>query len=98
VGVFNVMHSAISDTGPGLEILRARWDGPIGAYPECGTFTMPSWQFVDAITPEDLVREARVWRDLGAGLFGGCCGLGPQHVRALYEEFKQTIEFGDSTI
>ncbi|MBT6203516.1 MAG: homocysteine S-methyltransferase family protein [Alphaproteobacteria bacterium] len=79
----NVMHTAIDATGPALDVVRARYDGPMGAYPESGYFTMPNWQFVDIIAPDDLIREARGWVGQGATILGGCCGLGPEHIIVL---------------
>ena len=81
--LFNVMHSPVPDIGEGLEIVRRHWTGPLGAYPESGYFTMPNWQFVEIIPPEDLVTQARAWIDQGVQIIGGCCGLGPAHIRAL---------------
>ncbi len=87
VGLFAIMHSAIADTDAGLEILGRYWDGPVGVYPESGDFIMPNWQFVDIVSPDHLAQAARAWRDRGVQLFGGCCGLGPDHVRALKAAF-----------
>ena len=87
VAVINVMHSPIQDTAAGISAVRRHWTGPVGVYPESGYFIMPNWQFVDVIDPTDLVREARTWVDQGVQLLGGCCGLGPQHVRALKRAF-----------
>ena len=42
-------------TGAALAAIQAVWDGPTGAYPESGYFTMPNWQFVDII-PAGRVR------------------------------------------
>ena len=81
--VMTVMHSPIADTPEGLETVRRHWPGPLGAYPESGHFIMPNWQFVDIIEPDDLVAEARGWVAQGAQVIGGCCGLGPDHIRAL---------------
>jgi S-methylmethionine-dependent homocysteine/selenocysteine methylase len=79
----NIMHTGIDATPTALDQVRARYDGPLGAYPESGYFTMPHWQFVDIISPEDLVAEARHWVDQGVTILGGCCGLGPDHIAAL---------------
>lgn len=83
VGVIGIMHSEVPDVVPGIEALRERWSGPLAAYPESGYFRLPNWQFVDVIPPEELVAEARRWRDTGVQLIGGCCGTGPDHIRAL---------------
>jgi S-methylmethionine-dependent homocysteine/selenocysteine methylase len=84
VGVIGIMHSEVPDIMQGIEMLRERWSGPLAVYPESGYFTMPNWQFVDVITAEDLVTEARAWRDHGVQLIGGCCGIGPEHIKALH--------------
>ncbi len=87
VSLINVMHSPIEDTAKGLAVVKRHWSGPVGAYPESGYFIMPNWQFVDVIAPDDLVREAQTWVNGGVQVLGGCCGLGPQHVRALKNAF-----------
>ena len=68
----------------GLHMVRKYWSGPLAVYPESGYFTMPNWQFVDIIAPDDLVAEVRIWRDQGVQIIGGCCGIGPQHIEALH--------------
>ncbi len=87
VSLINVMHSPIEDTADGIAAVRRHWQGPMGAYPESGYFVMPNWQFVDIVAPDDLVREARAWVESGLQVLGGCCGLGPEHVKALSEAF-----------
>ncbi len=83
VGVIGIMHSEVPDVVAGIAMVRERWSGPTAVYPESGYFTMPNWQFVDIISPDDLVTEARGWRERGVQLIGGCCGIGPDHIKAL---------------
>jgi homocysteine S-methyltransferase len=85
--VCSVMHSSPNDTGEALDVVRAHWAGPLGAYRESGYFAMPDWQFIDIISPQELVAYARKWRAQGATILGGCCGIGPEHIRALKEAF-----------
>lgn len=85
VGVVGIMHTEIPDMVPGLEAVRERWSGPLSAYPESGYFKMPHWQFVDIVSPDDLVAAARTWRRMGVQIIGGCCGIGPEHIAALRE-------------
>ena len=87
VAMINIMHTPIADIDESLDIVQSCWDGPIGIYPESGYFTMPNWQFVDIIEPQDLVELARSWVARGVRMLGGCCGLGPSHIKALREEF-----------
>ncbi len=81
-----VMHNDISLTEDALHIIKASWAGPIGAYPESGNFKMPVWKF-GKISPADFVEQARRWRRNGATILGGCCGIGPDHIRALAKAF-----------
>ncbi len=89
-----VMHSEVDATGPALQQVRERWDGVLGAYPNSGYYTAPNWNFVDTITPEDLVRAARGWVETGATMLGGCCGLGPEYIAALRDALP-TMKPGD---
>lgn len=81
--VVNIMHSEIGAVPEAIEVVRERWSGPIGVYPESGYFTKPNWNFVDIITPADLVTEALGWVAAGVRLLGGCCGTSPDHIRAM---------------
>jgi S-methylmethionine-dependent homocysteine/selenocysteine methylase len=80
----NIMHSEIAAIPEAIEMVRERWNGPIGVYPESGYFTQPHWNWVDVITPDDLVIEALGWVSAGVRLLGGCCGTSPDHIRALH--------------
>ncbi len=81
--VVNIMHSEIRAIPEAIELVRQRWSGPIGVYPESGYFTKPNWNFVDVIPPVDLVSEALGWVTAGVRLLGGCCGTSPEHIKAL---------------
>ncbi|MDE2445349.1 MAG: homocysteine S-methyltransferase family protein [Alphaproteobacteria bacterium] len=83
----SIMHTSPNITDEAIVILRKYWAGPIGTYPECGYYAAPDWQFVDVIAPADLVAKSRDWQKLGATAFGGCCGLGPDHIHALAKGF-----------
>jgi methionine synthase I (cobalamin-dependent) len=58
--------------------LREFTDLPLGVAPNLGYLTVDGWE-----TEGSLVRMARGWRDEGAELIGGCCGVGPEHIAAL---------------
>ncbi|MDX1610163.1 MAG: homocysteine S-methyltransferase family protein [Halofilum sp. (in: g-proteobacteria)] len=85
-----IMHSEISVTDEALEGLRADWDGPFGAYPESGYFEMPHWVF-QQLSPEDFVNACRRWREAGASVLGGCCGITPAHIEALAAALGPTV-------
>jgi S-methylmethionine-dependent homocysteine/selenocysteine methylase len=84
-----IMHSEIPALPEAIEMVRGRWNGPIGVYPEVGYFAAPNWQFDESTTPEDLVTHARIWVEKGARALGGCCGTTPDHIRALREAFSE---------
>ena len=81
--IVHVMHTEIRAVPEAVAMVRDRWQGPIGVYPESGYFTMPNWNFVEVIEPADLLQQARGWVAAGVQIVGGCCGLGPEHIRAL---------------
>ena len=83
VSLVSIMHTQIEDTVPALQEIKRHWDGPLGAYPHRGEFIMPHWQFIDRISPEDFAAEAEKWLELGVQMIGGCCGIGPEHIREL---------------
>lgn len=81
--VVNIMHSEIEAIPGAIELVRQRWSGPIGVYPESGYFEKPNWKFVDIVPPAVFATEARGWVARGVRLLGGCCGTGPDHIQAL---------------
>src|SRR5690606_8826668 len=72
--VMNVMHTPPDDVAPALAVVRTRWTGPIGAYPE---IEEPGTR---ALTPAGLAARAEEWLRAGVRVLGGCCGTEPQHV------------------
>ncbi len=79
-----IMHTRIENTAPALNVLREHWAGPLMAYAETGRMNMPDWDFEEVCSPSDYAREIESWvRDYGVRIFGGCCGTGPDHIRAL---------------
>ena len=81
----SIMHTLAEDTPAALREVTSRWQGPVGAYPHSGEFIMPNWQFINTISPEDFTKQAQGWTGMGVQLVGGCCGIGPEHIRLLGE-------------
>jgi S-methylmethionine-dependent homocysteine/selenocysteine methylase len=87
VSAFFIMHSAVEDTLPGLQVLRQHTSLPIGAYAHSmelspgqeNTGTM----VVRPSTAGEYLGHAQDWVKLGAQVVGGCCGVTPDHIRAL---------------
>ena len=92
----SIMHTDVEHTAPALRTVRDHWQGPMGAYPHSGWFAMPNWQFEGIISPHALLSEAQTWVRMGTQLVGGCCGIGPDHIRLLREELPKTAGGGQS--
>ena len=80
-----MMHSVRDVTEDAVRVMRANWPGPVGAYPNAGYWTRPNWAFVDQVSPDEYLADARRWVEAGATIVGGCCGVGVEHIRALAE-------------
>ena len=80
-----MMHSDLNVTRAALNSIAAHYDGPRGAYPNAGHWLRPQWAFVDQVSPEAYAEEASTWVEAGARIVGGCCGIGPDHIRAVRE-------------
>ena len=85
--VVNIMHSEIAAVPEAIAMVRDRWSGPLGVYPEIGEFEPPNWRKDVDVAPEDFALHARDWVRLGARLVGGCCGTTPEHIAALDAAF-----------
>lgn len=82
IDVVNVMHTqpqAVSET---ITMVRNKYKGPIGVYPDSGYFEMPDWNFTEVIPAEKLEVFYAEWLDMGVQLIGGCCGLTVDHIHA----------------
>ncbi len=78
-----IMHTEVADTTEALTLLKSCWQGTLGAYAHSGRFINPNWQFNDIISPAEYVAAAEQWIKMGATIIGGCCGIGPAHIREL---------------
>ena len=63
---------------------------PLGVYPNLGDYGGRDWRFDERVGPSEYAALAREWRDEGAQIIGGCCGVTPAHVRALVTELAET--------
>ena len=44
-----------------------------------------------SVSPDEYLRFAQQWHDAGATIIGGCCGIGPEHIKRL-SEWKASLE------
>ena len=80
VSAMFIMHTPIEDTAVGLRELKRRVSVPIGAYAHAAGKVSPE---IRCVSPEDYLKNAMEWVDLGAQIIGGCCHTTPDHVGAL---------------
>lgn len=64
---------------------------PLGAYPNVGKYLQYEWDFSTNPSPERFVAEVRAWIDEGMQIVGGCCGVRPEHIRALADTFTAPV-------
>lgn len=82
-----IMHTAVGNTAPALEIVKKNWSKTFGAYAHFpGHNTDRPLQ--NALDPQQYLEYARVWHEQGARIIGGCCGTRPDHIRALKKWFS----------
>jgi S-methylmethionine-dependent homocysteine/selenocysteine methylase len=79
-----------------VSYLRDFTDLPLGAYPNLGYYTDAGWRFEPGVGSAEYAAMALRWREQGAQIIGGCCGVGPAHVAAARELLEQTMP-GDAT-
>ncbi|MQA74436.1 MAG: methyltransferase [Solirubrobacterales bacterium] len=65
-----------------LPWLRDFTDLPLGVYPNLGYYTESGWAFDRRIGGREYAELAAAWRDEGAQIVGGCCGVRPEHIAA----------------
>src|SRR5689334_13949048 len=71
-----------------VSYLRDFTDMPLGVAPNLGYLTSDGWQAGE--DDDALPRLARRWREEGAELIGGCCGVEPEHVAAMRASLEGT--------
>jgi S-methylmethionine-dependent homocysteine/selenocysteine methylase/SAM-dependent methyltransferase len=71
------------DHVPGmLSWLRDFTDLPLGVYPNLGYLSAAGWRDEPGVAGSEYAELALGWRDEGAQIIGGCCGVRPEHLLA----------------
>jgi len=81
--ILSIMHSDADVTDAALELLRHFWDGPVAIYPNSGHFVDLHLQFDSVCGEDEFEQAAQRWLRAGVQVVGGCCGIGPSHIRRL---------------
>jgi S-methylmethionine-dependent homocysteine/selenocysteine methylase len=69
----------------------------IGVYANNFTAIEPDHQANNALqaertlTPDEYLNYAKQWKEAGATIIGGCCGIGPEHIAAI-KNWKVSLE------
>ncbi len=67
-----VRHTSVELIQEGIDLIQARHEGLIIAYPDSGYFRSPYWDFEEVISPADLSSFASRWKNNGVNVIGGC--------------------------
>jgi release factor glutamine methyltransferase len=59
-------------------------------YPNLGYLSAAGWRHETSIGGPEYAQLALAWRDEGAQLIGGCCGVGPEHLASAREALRET--------
>jgi S-methylmethionine-dependent homocysteine/selenocysteine methylase/SAM-dependent methyltransferase len=79
------------DHVPGmLPWLRDFTDLPLGVYPNLGYYTESGWSFDQRVGGGEYAELAAEWREEGAQVIGGCCGVRPHHLSAARTKLNGT--------
>lgn len=70
--------------------LRDFTELPLGVYPNLGHLAGSLWRFDEKVGPAEYAELARGWREEGAQIIGGCCGVTPDHIVAVREAVADT--------
>jgi SAM-dependent methyltransferase len=73
-----------------VSYLRDFTDLPLGAYPNLGYLTNEGWRRDPGVSGAEYAEMALRWREEGAQIVGGCCGVGPEHIAAARERLAGT--------
>ena len=65
-----------------LSWMRDFTDLPLGVYPNLGYLSTAGWRTEAGVGGAEYAQMALAWREEGAQIIGGCCGVGPEHVAA----------------
>ena len=55
---------------------------PLGVYPNLGHLAGSEWRFDNTVDPAAYAELALGWREEGAQIVGGCCGVTAEHIEA----------------
>jgi len=78
-----IMHTDVRLVERSLATVRDGWNGPLGAYAHASAIIDGEFTHDGVLTPNEYVAYLPAWQRAGATMLGGCCGIGPDHLRAM---------------
>ncbi|HKZ13973.1 MAG TPA: homocysteine S-methyltransferase family protein [Solirubrobacterales bacterium] len=92
MGVGALMINCIPpDHVPGMiSWLRDFTDLPLGVYPNLGYLSAAGWRTDGNVDDARYAELALAWREEGAQIIGGCCGVGPDQIAAAATALAET--------
>jgi SAM-dependent methyltransferase len=73
-----------------VSYLRDFTDLPLGVYPNLGYYSDRGWRFAPGVGGAEYAEMALRWREEGAQIIGGCCGVRPEHIAAAGQRLQGT--------
>lgn len=90
-----LFHSPFAATNAALPLVKDRWHGPIGIYPEAERrdYVTPTRDpnVPMPVSPEEFVQNAQRWVEQGVQVVGGCCGIEIDYIRPLREALPSRV-------
>ncbi len=90
-----LFHSPFAATNAALPLVKDRWHGPIGIYPEAERrdYVTPTRDpnVPTTLSPEEFVQNAQRWVEQGVQVVGGCCGIEIDYIRPLREALPSRV-------
>jgi 5-methyltetrahydrofolate--homocysteine methyltransferase len=84
-----------ANCGNGIDVMvelaremRQATDGPLLVHSNAGIPAYQGGEIVYPESPDYMVERFEILADMGIDILGGCCGTGPEHIRALVSAMK----------
>lgn len=75
---------------PAVVAIRAATRRPLWVKPNAGLPELEEGRAVYRTTPEEYAAHVPTLIDAGANVIGGCCGVGPEHIRRVSEAVRKS--------
>jgi len=84
-----IMHTDVRLVERCVAAVRSRWNGPLGAYAHAGAVIDGVFTHDGVLTPHEYAAYLPAWQAAGATMLGGCCGIGPSHLKLVAKHLER---------